>query len=66
MLQRSRLMLAERITWQMMAADTGLLKLKGLRHLKDLEVHQMGVTEEGIAKLKKLLPDVNVTIVGDL
>jgi hypothetical protein len=40
--------------------DAGLLRLKGSRNLKYVEVHQTRVSEEGIAKLREALPKVEV------
>lgn len=38
-------------------SDAGLAHLKGLTNLKELFIQQTKVTEEGIEKLKKALPD---------
>ena len=45
--------------------DAGLLRLRGLKELQQLELGSSAVTEAGIAELKRALPNLKVTGFGD-
>jgi hypothetical protein len=42
-------------------SDAGLAHLKGLTNLTTLQLERTQVTTEGVAELKKSLPDANIT-----